>query len=860
MEVVMGQRTFQLALSAILTVLSAVAANEPTAGAARDLHGDPLPPGAIARLGTLRFRTADWITHIAFSRDGKRLVTQSPTAVATWNAESGEKLVEFTDKRIGPVAWRADGRGIMLVQDATGAVHFGNIARDTLLMPPAVEDDSPSYEKQFEENAISPDGKYVVAKYTEKQVLTVWELEPGKLLSQLRPVYIMGHLLLSGGLPGRFRHIVFSPDSAHFGILCTPTPGRGPPSLQFALYDLPTGRERARCAVPMPNGNGRQLTVALALGGRYLAVGGEDNICRVIDLNREGLEVPLEVGGKNGWTYANWTSVAFADDKVFAFSGNDRCLHVHDVKTGRAVRPPVRVADFIEAMSLSPDGKRMAPAGRGGVIRLWDASSGREMMPPAGHVGTIEQVQIIAGGAKAITADSAGVQRLWEVATGKELRRFDVSAPSHQFTITPDEKAIIAIISEELRVFDLSTGSALASPPQMSQVTGRLQVQPEEGQSVIVDDGDVGIWRWPEGRLRQRIELGKSHRTWQAREYSLAPDGKILAARNGNTLDLWNLDTGARFAQLQDDLMDDHRGIAFLDYGRNLALMGSKGTGHNERSKSRLSLWDLRDCKPIREFEPPGSRLSRALAADPRGYLLATAEEGDKGFTLIYEVASGKIRRRLAGHFHVNTFVGFTPDGNRLVTAGGDSTCLIWDLTLAAAARARTPNSITNLERAWNVLAEADAAAAYDAMVGLVSHSDRATDFLRTRVRAMAHLDDATLDRLVADLGSEQFATRQRAEVDLDKLGRSAVPAMLARAANIESLETKRRLERFLQRHESGPLPPEELRAVRSLEILESIGTLAARAVIAELAKGEPTAELTIRARAAQQRLDRRAS
>src|SRR5262245_14157319 len=67
---------------------------EDTGPARTDLHGDPLPPGAVTRLGTARLRHfhADGLT---FSKDGRRLITCSEFdgAIRIWDAASG-KLVE----------------------------------------------------------------------------------------------------------------------------------------------------------------------------------------------------------------------------------------------------------------------------------------------------------------------------------------------------------------------------------------------------------------------------------------------------------------------------------------------------------------------------------------------------------------------------------------------------------------------------------------------------------------------------------------------------------------------------------------------------------------------------------------------
>src|ERR1700720_4941962 len=64
-----------------------------------DDHGDPLPPGAVARLGTVRLRhvvrDGSGAACVAFSPDGKTLVSGGDVGLRAWDVATGKDLGWF---------------------------------------------------------------------------------------------------------------------------------------------------------------------------------------------------------------------------------------------------------------------------------------------------------------------------------------------------------------------------------------------------------------------------------------------------------------------------------------------------------------------------------------------------------------------------------------------------------------------------------------------------------------------------------------------------------------------------------------------------------------------------------------------
>jgi WD40 repeat protein len=503
-------------------------------------------------------------------------------------------------------------------------------------------------------------------------------------------------------------------------------------------------------------------------------------------------------------------------------------------------------AGEVSSVAFAPDGRIVASAcHEDGSVRLWDAATGRllRLLPIKERPSTQNQILAFTPDGKYLLAGTSPTVIRWEVASGREVGRYPLFEAGKE---DPQHLLLMQLTDD---------GRTLLS---VSQDLGERR-NPAGGFGY--SSGLYGMQAWD-------IKTGKRFRslTYAPKEDHMiaygrfSPDGRWLAVPGGGILDAA---TGKQVLHLSaNNIKQLGWPVAFSADGSLVAAaVTDEASRADDKGKDRaaVQVWETATLRPVVRLE---SGETAYLAFTPDGRRLITA--GLDALKL-WDLASGRVvARRPAPSLFRGSYgpsfascLALAPEGRTVATGQHDTVILLWDLSPPKAGHPAVALTAAERETYWNDLAGADAGPAFTAIVRLADAPAETVAMLRRKLHPAEAPSAAELHKLLAELDNEQFERREAATSRLRELGELAESALREALQGKPSLEVRRRIESLLAEPPTVQVP-EKRRQLRSVRILETIGTAEAQQVLEMLAKGATESHLTQETKAALRRLARR--
>jgi WD40 repeat protein len=536
-------RSLALACLLLTHALFARAGQDPPP--ARDLYGDALPPGAIARLGTVRFRHDTTLVFAAFLPGGKSVLSASEDGViCAWEFPSGKETHRFAGlgnsaTRVTGATLSPDGKhltvfcddGFLRIVDWANAKELGKAASGPVAAPARARVSTlaawatigPTY---------SPDGKTLMLPGSSR-VLQFIDLPNGKEI---------------GPSPGHINPLTalsFTPDGGQL---------RTQDAISTHTWDTATGKDLGASVIKQPPTPGSPTVISS--------------------------------DGRVGVTVSRFRTPAEAQ------AAKAREAVLFDPASGKALGTIGLEAEITpmhrKPLLFSPDGKMLAAAAGDAApqINLYEVPGGKLLRtleagpaapPPNGvPVGVVLRGRAAAanqsmlfsarGRTLAFQAGPGAATVVLNTATGQQVAELPATAGSAalQGAFSPDERCLALEGGDgTVTLYELATGRL------RSTFGSKLPASPVAKEDPLAA---VGFVAGPAAAMKPRTSV------------AFSPDSKLLALSGpDSTVHLWDVWTGKELTVLRGHTQAVSA-LAVAPHGKTLASASEDTT---------VLIWDV---------------------------------------------------------------------------------------------------------------------------------------------------------------------------------------------------------------------------------------------------------------------------
>lgn len=541
---------------------------------------------------------------VAFSPDGRRILTSTRATAVVWDADTGEKLYTFAGGHSNG-AWAAfspdskwivtaecngtsgkaalwdanDGRLVRTFQDGFGwdaVVTFLPDGRKLLTDGPGLWDVETGRKLSSfgggsawpRDVQFAPDGRHLLICTNDNRAV-LWNPAEGRVQQTL-----------VGERPIRIERAVFSADGQRL-LTSLEFPTSGP----AVVWDLASGRviqmidkkvagdDPCHAAI---SPDGHQLLLALRNGqvGLYDVstarkirdLAGKFQFLKGLAFSPDGRSVVTTSDHRRAvtWDLATGQAIRTFGEEVLSgigsaqFSPDGRRLlvqgtsaRIFDTATGlETQRFFWQENETIMRVAFSPDANQVLVAYSAGTVVLYDANSGAVLRTFRGHSDLLEAIAFSPDGRRILTGSRDNTVRMWSVATGEEM-----------FSMTLVNRGKDWLLATREGLFDGSEG---ARQKVSFRVGGGLNIVPVD--RFFQDFYRPGLMAaiWNDRPALPEVQIGKS----------LPPRLKIVAPATG--------EVETQTVTLQVEAIDQGGGIAGVTLYQNGARVLAPGSKHQE--------------------------------------------------------------------------------------------------------------------------------------------------------------------------------------------------------------------------------------------------------------------------------------